>query len=197
MFTGIIESIGEVISISTQQSNITFGVNSKISTELKIDQSLAHNGVCLTVVKLDDDVHYVTAIAETLQKTNLHQWQQGSIVNLERAMQPNSRLDGHFVQGHVDAVATCILAETQNGSWLYRFTHAEEFANLVIEKGSICINGTSLTCFDVKDNAFSVAIIPYTFENTTIHTLKAGSLVNIEFDILGKYIAKHLQLANR
>jgi riboflavin synthase len=197
MFTGIIESIGQIISVEKQQSNVTFGVKSKLASELKIDQSLAHNGVCLTVVKIENDVHFVTAISETLEKTNLHQWQETQIVNLERAMQPNSRLDGHFVQGHVDAVATCTLAETQDGSWLYRFTHDAHFANLVIEKGSICINGTSLTCFDVKDNAFSVAIIPYTYEYTSIHTLQLGSLVNVEFDILGKYIAKHLQLANR
>jgi len=194
MFTGIIEAIGTVKAITSQGSNKTFWVESAISSELKVDQSIAHSGVCLTVEAVKDGRHQVTAIAETLAKTNLGGWESGSLVNLERCMQLNGRLDGHLVQGHVDATATCLSVTDKQGSWEYRFSFDEQFAPLVIEKGSITLNGTSLTVFNVTRNSFSVAIIPYTYEHTNIHTVQAGHLVNIEFDLLGKYVQRHLSL---
>jgi riboflavin synthase len=190
MFTGIIEQLGTIHSITKSDDNITFGIDSTMAVHLKIDQSVAHNGVCLTVVAIRDNVHFVTAIWETLQKTALGNWQVNHTINLERAMMANARLDGHFVQGHVDATGVCTQALDQNGSWLYTISYPEKFAALIIEKGSICLNGISLTCFDVTMDTFSVAIIPYTFEHTNMHALAVGDTVNIEFDILGKYILR-------
>jgi riboflavin synthase len=190
MFTGIIESIGKVISLEKNGSNISFWIESPISGELKIDQSVSHEGVCLTVDQLGKDQHRVTAIEETLKKTNLSNWQVGSIVNLERCMVMNGRLDGHIVQGHVDCTATCIERKELAGSWEFCFQIPESYAHLIIEKGSIAVNGTSLTCFEVTNNSFKVAIIPYTFEHTSIQQVTEGSVVNIEFDILGKYIER-------
>lgn len=194
MFTGIIEQLGTVEEVQTQGGNKTFWVASSLSQELKVDQSIAHNGVCLTVEAVQNGMHQVTAIAETLAKTNLDTWQTGTLVNLERCMMLNGRLDGHLVQGHVDAVAECIALADKQGSWEYRFAFDAQFAPLVIEKGSITLNGTSLTVFDVTENQFSVAIIPYTYQHTNIHTVQAGTMVNIEFDLLGKYVQRHLLL---
>lgn len=194
MFTGIIESIGKVISMEKNGSNISFWIESPISGELKIDQSISHEGACLTVDQLSKGQHRVTAIEETLKKTNLSGWQAGSIVNLERCMVMNGRLDGHIVQGHVDCTATCIERKELAGSWEFCFQIPESYAHLIIEKGSIAVNGTSLTCFEVTNNSFKVAIIPYTFEHTSIQQVIEGSVVNIEFDILGKYIERMLEL---
>ncbi|MEN9297698.1 MAG: hypothetical protein RLZZ429_11 [Bacteroidota bacterium] len=194
MFTGIIESIGKVISMEKNGSNISFWIESPISGELKIDQSISHEGACLTVDQLSKGQHRVTAIEETLKKTNLSGWQAGSIVNLERCMVMNGRLDGHIVQGHVDCTATCIERKELAGSWEFCFQIPESYAHLIIEKGSIAVNGTSLTCFEVTNNSFKVAIIPYTFEHTSIQQVIEGSVVNIEFDILGKYIDRMREL---
>ena len=190
MFTGIIETMGTLTRIEREGGNVHYSLSSKITHELKIDQSMAHNGVCLTVVAIDGDQYTVTAIQETLDKTALKQWAVGDKINLERAMRLGDRLDGHLVQGHVDEVATCISVEDQDGSWLYRFTYSEDSKNITIEKGSICVNGTSLTVVGSEPNSFGVAIIPYTYEHTVFHQLKKGDLVNIEFDMVGKYIAK-------
>lgn len=190
MFTGIIEDLGEIIKIEKDQHNIHFTIQSIISKELKIDQSVAHNGVCLTVVQCNNNDHTVTAIDETLNKTNLGSWKVGTKVNLERCMQMNGRLDGHIVQGHVDTTAECIDIKDEAGSWRFRFKHAKGKNFLTVEKGSICVNGISLTVVDSSDDAFSVAIIPYTYEHTNMHQLKIGDTVNLEFDIVGKYIAK-------
>jgi riboflavin synthase len=194
MFTGIIEQIGKIIDITETGSNRSFWISSPISDQLKIDQSVSHSGVCLTVDALEPGKHRVTAIAETLDKTNLDNWVTGNIVNLERCMVMNGRLDGHIVQGHVDSTALCIEREELDGSWKFRFQFPESFAALVIEKGSVAVNGISLTCFDVSRDSFSVAIIPYTFEHTDICHVSIGSTVNIEFDILGKYIQRQLEL---
>lgn len=193
MFTGIIENTGIVKEIITNGTNKTFWIASPLSTALKIDQSLSHNGVCLTVEEIKESMHRVTAIAETLAKTNLEQWKPGTVVNLERCMQMNGRLDGHIVQGHVDAVAECTAVIEKDGSWEYSFKFPETFAGLVIEKGSVTINGTSLTLFNVGKDNFTVAIIPYTYHHTNINTVSKGGLVNIEFDILGKYVQRMLQ----
>ncbi len=193
MFTGIIESPGTVTYIQSSGTNKTFTISSPISAELKVDQSVSHHGVCLTVESVTGNTHTVTAIAETLSKSNLGRWEVGNLVNLERCMQMNGRLDGHIVQGHVDATATCINREDKNGSWEYRFSFPAAFAALVIEKGSISLNGISLTVFDVSDTAFSVAIIPYTYEHTNMQQVFPGHTVNIEFDIVGKYIQRMLQ----
>ena len=190
MFTGIIETMGTLTRIEREGGNVHYSLSSKITHELKIDQSLAHNGVCLTVVAIDGDQYTVTAIQETLDKTALKQWAVGDKINLERAMRLGDRLDGHLVQGHVDEVASCISVEDQDGSWLYRFAYSEDSKNMTIEKGSICVNGTSLTVVGSEPNSFGVAIIPYTYEHTVFHQLKKGDLVNIEFDMVGKYIAK-------
>jgi riboflavin synthase len=195
MFTGIIESLGFVKDIIHTGSNISYLISSSIGQELKIDQSLAHDGVCLTVESIEADTYQVTAIAETISKTNLTGWEIGSTINLERCMLMNGRLDGHIVQGHVDCTATCIERIDKNGSWEFEFKFPTEFAHLVIEKGSIAVNGTSLTCFDVSNSSFKVAIIPYTFEHTSIRFVNKGSIVNIEFDILGKYVQRNLALA--
>jgi riboflavin synthase len=194
MFTGIIEDQGIIQQIETKGSNRTFWVKSQISNELSIDQSLAHNGVCLTVESVADGCHSVTAIAETLQKTNLGLWQVNDTINLERCITMNGRIDGHFVQGHVDCTAECISRTDRSGSWEFRFRIPEQFAGLIIEKGSIAINGISLTIFNVGSNEFSVAIIPYTFTHTTMNTIDVASIVNIEFDMVGKYITRNYQL---
>jgi len=186
VFTGIIESVGKVKTIDKEGSNVHFQIESSISDELRIDQSIAHNGVCLTVTKVGEGSHWVTAIEETLQKSAVGRLKDEDKVNLERCMKANGRFDGHMVQGHVDTTAEVISLEDKGGSWIFRFKLQKE--GLVVEKGSICINGTSLTCLDVKDDNFSVAIIPYTFEHTNFNQLKIGDLVNIEFDIIGKYI---------
>ena len=194
MFTGIIETLGTITDVRRENSNIHFTVQSGFAQELKIDQSVAHDGVCLTVVAVDGmaGTHVVTAIDETLQKTNLNAWAPGRRVNLERCLAANGRFDGHIVQGHVDLTAECESVEDQNGSWLYRFRHAPGPGRVTVEKGSICINGTSLTCFNSTDDGFSVAIIPYTYEHTTFQDLRPGHQVNLEFDIVGKYVAKLL-----
>jgi len=198
MFTGIIEEIGEIINIQQEQSNFHFDIKAQLSNELKIDQSVAHNGVCLTVVSIDkpNQFYRVTAIDETLQKTNLGDMKPGDKLNLERGAQINSRLDGHIVQGHVDQTATCILVKEHEGSWTYRFEYDAKQQNVTIEKGSITINGVSLTVVDSDLNAFSVAIIPYTYEHTTFHTLEAGDRVNLEFDVIGKYVKRLMELTN-
>jgi riboflavin synthase len=190
MFTGIIECTGQVEKITSNGSNKTFWIHSPLSKELKTDQSLSHNGVCLTVEEVAGDTHRVTAIEETLSKTNLYTLQPGSEVNLERCMQMNGRLDGHIVQGHVDTTATCTDKKALDGSWEFTFEYAKEFAHLVVETGSISVNGTSLTCFHVTGNSFSVAIIPYTYDHTNIKQVETGSIVNIEFDIIGKYLQR-------
>jgi riboflavin synthase len=193
MFTGIIESLGTVRAIEALGTNKTFWVESSISPELKIDQSVSHNGVCLTVEEVKEGRHRVTAIEETLQKTNMETWKAGDLVNLERCLLMNGRLDGHIVQGHVDTTATCLERNERNGSWQFRLEFPKKFTPLVIEKGSISLNGISLTIFNVKKTRFDVAIIPYTFEHTNIQTIVPGSKVNLEFDMIGKYVTRFLQ----
>lgn len=195
MFTGIIETTGIIEETIAQGSNIDIWVHSSITHELKIDQSVAHNGICLTVVAIAGDRYKVTAVEETIKKTNLAHWKRGDRVNIERALKVGDRLDGHFVQGHVDATATCISKQTLEGSWLYRFSFDSQFAALIIEKGSICINGVSLTVFNVSHNEFSVTIIPYTYEHTNFAGIFDGTVVNIEFDVLGKYLLRNLSLS--
>ncbi|WP_026770531.1 riboflavin synthase [Asinibacterium sp. OR53] len=194
MFTGIIESTGKIVSIEKKGSNASFWASSPLSGELKIDQSVSHDGVCLTVDELKDGMHRVTAIEETLKKTNLGSWAAGSEINLERCMVMNGRLDGHIVQGHADCTAICQERKELDGSWEFIFQFPAEFAHLVIEKGSIAVNGTSLTCFNVNRDHFTVAIIPYTFEHTSIKHVQAGTAVNLEFDILGKYVQRWMSL---
>lgn len=193
MFTGIIESIGVVESIEKDGSNKIFCVDSPLSHELHVDQSLSHNGVCLTVTKVSDGKHWVTAIDETLQKSNLGLLKEGDLINLERSMTSGGRFDGHIVQGHVDQTATCKDVKVEDGSWVYTFEF-ENKTHLLVEKGSVCVNGISLTCFDITDRSFKVAIIPYTYENTNLKDVKTGSAINLEFDIVGKYIARMYQL---
>ncbi|WP_375238340.1 riboflavin synthase [Aurantibacter sp.] len=190
MFTGIIETLGEVTALNVEESNLHIDVKSNITSQLKIDQSVSHNGVCLTVVAINEDVYTVTAINETLQKTNISSLKVGDIVNLERAMKLGARLDGHIVQGHVDQTAICEEILKQNGSWIYTFKYNEDLKNLTIEKGSITVNGTSLTVVNSLKNKFSVAIIPYTYQNTVFKTLKTGTIVNLEFDVIGKYVKR-------
>jgi len=192
MFTGIIESLGRVEKVEVHGTNKTFYIASPLSASFKIDQSVSHNGVCLTVESVENGVHRVTAIEETLVKSNLGEWQRGDVVNIEQCMQLNGRLDGHIVQGHVDATALCIERKDLNGSWEFRFRIPEEFTTLIIEKGSIAINGISLTVFNVGSDTFSVAIIPYTFEHTNMQYMYEETTVNIEFDIIGKYIQRML-----
>ena len=194
MFTGIIECIGEVIEVETSGSNKIFTIQSEISAELKVDQSVSHNGVCLTVVEIKNDTHKVIAVDETLNRTNLSEWKAGQKINIERAMIANSRFDGHFVQGHVDAVAAIEKIKEKNGSWVFQFKLAESHAGLIIEKGSICINGISLTVTAENKKTFSVAIIPYTYEHTNFSQLKKGMKVNIEFDVIGKYVKQMLRM---
>ena len=190
MFTGIIESLGKIGSVDTKGTNKTFWVASPISGELKVDQSISHNGVCLTVEECKDGLHRVTAIQETLEKTSLRHWQPGDLVNLERCLLMNGRLDGHIVQGHVDATATCIDRKELDGSWEFRFEFPKKFSHLVIEKGSISLNGISLTIFNVKKSKFDIAVIPYTFEHTNVQSIKTGDKVNLEFDMIGKYVSR-------
>ncbi len=190
MFTGIIETLGKITDLKHDQGNLHITVESAIANELKIDQSVAHNGVCLTVIALGDGFHTVTAIEETLNKTSLSHLKVGEPVNLERCMQMNARLDGHIVQGHVDQTAVCTAFKTLDGSWEYTFEYDASNGNVTVEKGSICVNGISLTVVNSKANSFSVAIIPYTFEHTNLHNVGEGSVVNLEFDIIGKYVAR-------
>lgn len=190
MFTGIIETLGEIESIREEGTNLHFVVQSELSNELKIDQSVSHNGVCLTVVALTEHTHTVTAIQETLEKSNLDNLKVGSKVNLERCMQMNGRLDGHIVQGHVDQTAVCVKRGALDGSWEYRFKYDSKNGNVTVEKGSVCVNGISLTVVGSEDDEFSVFIIPYTFEHTNLHEVNVGDVVNIEFDIIGKYVAR-------
>ena len=194
MFTGIIETQGIIKKVIEKGTNKTFWIKSPISTKLKIDQSVAHDGVCLTVEEVKNNRHRVTAIAETLAKTNLGEWVDGTQINLERCLRLNDRLDGHFVQGHVDATALCVDKKERHGSWEYRFEFPAEFNSMIIEKGSITVNGISLTAFNVTNANFDVAIIPYTFDNTNMCLVNVGQKVNIEFDILGKYIERKLSL---
>ncbi len=194
MFTGIIESVGLVNEIIENGTNKTFWISSSVSTELKVDQSVSHSGVCLTVEEVDGNRHRVTAIHETLEKSNLNIWSVLTKVNIERCLQFNGRLDGHMVQGHVDTTGICTGVEEQNGSWLYQFQFPESFASLLVEKGSISLNGISLTIFNVGTNAFNVAIIPYTYEHTNMQDIQKGSRVNLEFDIIGKYVLRSNQL---
>jgi len=194
MFTGIIEATGTIKDIFINGSNSSFIIESPISEELKVDQSLSHNGVCLTVEEIKGNSHRVTAIAETLKKTNLGDWKTGNIVNLERCLQMNGRLDGHIVQGHVDATAVCTERKELDGSWEFCFEFPKKFAQLIIEKGSICLNGISLTVFNVTKKHFRVAIIPYTFTHTNMQQVFPGNRVNLEFDIVGKYITRMISL---
>lgn len=194
MFTGIIESPGTIKDVIFNGSNITFWIQSSLSPEFKVDQSVSHSGVCLTVEEIKESLHRVTAIDETLQKTNLGYWVTGTLVNIERCLPMNGRLDGHFVQGHVDTVGTCINRTEKKGSWEFEIEFPEKFAELIIEKGSICVNGISLTAYNVTNNSFAVAIIPYTFEHTDIKQTVVGDMVNLEFDLLGKYIQRSIQL---
>ena len=193
MFTGIIETLGVVTKLEKEKENVHLTIKSDITNELKIDQSVAHNGVCLTVIEFNSQSHKVTLVDETLKKSNFSKIKIGSHLNLERSMKANGRLDGHIVQGHVDDVAECTNIVDQSNSWLYTFKISEDFSNYIIEKGSICVNGVSLTCFDIKKDQFTVAIIPHTYKNTNFNLINIGDFVNIEFDILGKYINKILK----
>ena len=195
MFTGIVETMGVVRDLAKDGTNLRFWIESDLGPSLKVDQSLAHEGVCLTVDALDGRLHRVTAIQETLEKTNLGAWAPGRQINLERAMVLGARLDGHLVQGHVDARGTCVSVETRDGSWEYVIAYPPEHRALMIEKGSICLNGTSLTAFDLQESRFRVAIIPYTYEHTSIAQVRPGDVVNLEFDMVGKYIARWKSLS--
>ena len=190
MFTGIIESLGKITDLKVDRGNIDFTIESDISKELKVDQSVSHNGVCLTVTDTNNNTHTVTAVKETLDKSSLTNFSVNDLVNLERAMKLGERLDGHLVQGHVDGVAKWLGISVNDGSWIYKFEFDISNEMLLIEKGSICINGVSLTVFDIAENTFKVTIIPYTYENTSFKTLKEGDIVNIEFDMIGKYLAR-------
>lgn len=192
MFSGIIEGLGEVVAIQKEKSNLHLTVKAPFTKELKVDQSIAHNGVCLTVVDIKNDCYTVTAIDETIQKTNIGLLNSGDKINLERCLKVGDRLDGHIVQGHVDQRAVCTKMEETNGSWTFTFEYDATKGNVTVEKGSVCVNGVSLTVVNSKDNSFSVCVIPYTFENTNFKTIQPGSVVNIEFDIVGKYIARML-----
>lgn len=192
MFTGIIETTGLVSGIEPTGTNLTFRIESALAAELKIDQSVSHNGVCLTVTSVADDSYTVTAVAETLKRTNLGRLQRGDRINLERCMPANGRFDGHIVQGHVDQTGVCTAVQDVDGSWLFDFEYADTSDNVTVEKGSICINGVSLTVFNAQPDRFRVTIIPYTYEHTNFRALRAGDLVNLEFDIVGKYLKKML-----
>lgn len=193
MFTGIIEALGTVKGLRAEQENLHITIQCPFTSELQIDQSVAHNGVCLTVVEISGDEYVVTAIKETMDKTALGQLEAGSVVNLERCMKLGARLDGHIVQGHVDQVATCTHVEEADGSWYFTFQYDTSFGNVTVEKGSVTVNGTSLTVVNSKDDQFSVAIIPYTYEHTNFHTFKPGTKVNLEFDIIGKYVSRLME----
>jgi riboflavin synthase, alpha subunit len=197
MFTGIIECLGKIIDIKVNGSNKTFWIESTISPEFKVDESVSHNGVCLTIEEIKNNSHKVTAIKETLDKTNLEDYKTGDIVNLERSLTMNGRIDGHIVQGHVDTTATCIDKKILEGSTEYTFKFKKKFARLMIEKGSVCVNGISLTAFNVSKKKFTVAIIPYTLQHTNLSFIKEGSKVNIEFDMLGKYVQRIFELKGK
>jgi len=197
MFTGIIETTGIITDVKELGSNLTFWIGSTISGELKPDQSVAHEGVCLTVEEINEEGYRVTAVAETLRKTTLATWEKGKSVNLERCLMMQARLDGHMVLGHVDAIGTCLSAEEIGGSWIFRFGYPSEFAALLVEKGSIALNGISLTVFNVLEGEFSVTVIPYTYSHTTMKWLLPGHKINLEFDILGKYVQRNLILQQR
>lgn len=190
MFTGIIETLGTIQEIEKDKDNVHITIASSITSELQIDQSVAHNGICMTVVAINENHYTVTAIGETIKKTTISNWQNGDIVNLERAMKLGDRLDGHIVQGHVDQIGNCINAKETNGSWYYTFEYDDSIGNITIEKGSITVNGVSLTVVDSSKNKFSVAIIPYTFEHTNFNTFKEGTKINLEFDVIGKYVSR-------
>lgn len=190
MFTGIIETLGTIKEIRKEKENLHLKVVSTITNELKIDQSIAHNGICLTVVAIENDIYTVTAIKETIKKTNISNWKVNDIVNLERAMKLGDRLDGHIVQGHVDQIGVCKNISEVEGSWYFTFEYNKEQQNITIEKGSITVNGTSLTVVNSKENEFTVAIIPYTYENTNFKNFKIGTIVNLEFDVIGKYVKR-------
>ena len=192
MFTGIIETLGRVVKIEQEGTNYHYTIASEISDQLKVDQSVAHDGVCLTVVALAPGQHTVTAIEETLIRSRIGQWKEGDTINLERAMSANARLDGHMVQGHVDITGECIGVESREGSWYYRFRYQLSPEHLLVDKGSICINGVSLTVVSPSEDTFSVAIIPYTYEHTNFNSLQVGDKVNLEFDIIGKYIGRYM-----
>ena len=189
MFTGIIENLAKIISIKKSKSNLDITLSSSLTSEFKIDQSVSHNGICLTITNIDGNNYTVTAIEETINKTTINSWKKGDFVNLERAMKLGDRLDGHMIQGHVDQIGTCVDVTTKDGSWEYAIQY-EKSENLTVEKGSIAVNGVSLTVIDSKTNSFKVAIIPYTYEHTNFKTLRKGDLINLEFDILGKYLYK-------
>lgn len=194
MFTGIIETRGIIKKIKDSGANKSFWIKSSISQKLKVDQSVAHDGVCLTVEEVKNNRHRVTAIAETLSKSTLTNWKAGTIINLERCLKLNDRLNGHIVQGHVDAVGICDKKEEKDGSWLFSINFPEKFSEFIIEKGSVAINGISLTAFHVTNESFDVAIIPYTFENSNLNRIEPGQQVNLEFDMIGKYINRKLSL---
>jgi riboflavin synthase len=196
MFTGIIEALGRVTDVQPNGTNKTFWIQSPLAQQLKVDQSIAHNGVCLTVEAITGETHQVTAIQETLEKTALENWQPGTAINLERSLLLTSRLDGHLVQGHVDATGQCVRLENKNGSYTITFSFPHAFAALIIEKGSICVNGISLTAFNVTETTFTVAIIPYTWQHTNLQFLIEGSAVNLEFDLIGKYILRKEQVVS-
>ncbi|HKP31360.1 MAG TPA: riboflavin synthase [Chitinophagaceae bacterium] len=194
MFTGIIETTGQIENYTDESGNRTFWINSPLSSDLKIDQSVSHDGVCLTVEEVKGNSHRVTAIAETLKKSGIGSWEKGRLVNIERCMLMNGRLDGHIVLGHVDTTGKCISKKQEGNSWQFVFQISEEFSTLIIEKGSISINGISLTIFNIKKNEFEVAIIPYTYEHTNMRKLEEGDVVNIEFDVIGKYVNRILEV---
>lgn len=194
MFTGIIETTAIIKEVISNGSNKSFWIQSSLSSELKVDQSLSHNGACLTVEEIKDNRYKVTAIKETLNKTNIGDWKEGTVINLERCLTVNSRLDGHWVQGHVDTTAICKKRKEKAGSWIFEFEFSKKFSSLIIEKGSLSINGISLTVFDVKKKSFKVAIIPFTYIHTNIQYVNKGDIVNIEFDLIGKYIVRKLSL---
>ena len=189
MFTGIIENLAKIVAIENSQGNLNITLSSSLASELKVDQSVSHNGICLTVVSINNDQYTVTAIEETINKTTINKWQKGDLINLERAMKIGDRLDGHMIQGHVDQIGKCIKSETKNGSWEYTIEY-EKSDNITVEKGSIAINGVSLTVIDSMSNGFKVAIIPYTYKHTNFQNLEKGNDVNLEFDIFGKYLTK-------
>lgn len=193
MFTGIIEVVGKMKEVESEGGNTHFAIESGISSELKVDQSVSHNGVCLTVTRVEGNSHWVTAVNETLNKSNLRTLQRGGLVNLERCMLANGRFDGHIVQGHVDQTGKCVSITEDNGSWIFSFQYNADAGNITVEKGSISVNGVSLTCFNSSSNSFSVAIIPYTFEHTNFKQMKVGDSVNLEFDVIGKYVQRLLK----
>ena len=194
MFTGIIKALGEIKEVSKAGSNRTFYIESELAAQLKVDESIAHNGICLTIENITNNLYRVTAIEETLHKTNAGSWKKGNLINLEPSMQLNDRLDGHLVQGHVDGTGVCVNKTDKDGSVEFTFKYDEHFASLIIEKGSVCVNGVSLTAFNVTNDHFTVAIIPYTFAHTNFQSLKENDSVNLEFDLLGKYVARITQV---